>query len=174
MENLLKPDIGLMFWTVLTFLGMVFILGRFAWGPLLKSLEERDARIRKEVETAEQNRISAEKFKEEYQQALAKIESKAQEIVSQAKKDGEKAYKDMIQSAQDEVRELVEKNKDRLNEEQKRLIQEMRQQVAEMTVHATEKLLQTHLQGNMRERFMETALKEIEKATQETSSGEKN
>ena len=61
MERLLQPDTGLMIWTVVTFLGLVLVLGKFAWKPLLQALNEREAGIKRAIEDAQGARAAAER-----------------------------------------------------------------------------------------------------------------
>ena len=63
MENLLTPDFGLTFWTIITFLVLVAVLGKYAWGPLIRAFDEREAGIRQAVAQPEKNRQAAEALK---------------------------------------------------------------------------------------------------------------
>ena len=62
MENLLKPDFGVLLLTVCNFLLLVFLLKKFAWGPILGALEKREAQIESDKQTAAQARKSAEEM----------------------------------------------------------------------------------------------------------------
>jgi F-type H+-transporting ATPase subunit b len=89
MEKLLNPDTGLMIWTIVTFLALVFILKKAAWGPLLHAIEEREARIRADLEGAEKARAASEKIKTQLDDEMAGLQGKCREILASAQKDAE-------------------------------------------------------------------------------------
>ena len=86
MDKLLTPDIGLTVWTVVTFLCVVFILGRFAWKPILSALEAREARIREDVRSAEESRRAAEASRREFESRLAGAKAETRALLDQAEK----------------------------------------------------------------------------------------
>ena len=78
MDNpLVQPDPGLFFWTILTFLTLVFLLKKFAWGPLLKALEERQETIRKSLDDAEQAKQELTRLQDESAQIIAEARAEA-------------------------------------------------------------------------------------------------
>ena len=89
MDKLLQPDTGLMFWTILTFLTMVFLLSKFAWGPLLHSIEERERRMREDREGAEKARAEAERIQKDLELKLAGLEARTRETMAQAQKEAD-------------------------------------------------------------------------------------
>jgi F-type H+-transporting ATPase subunit b len=163
MDKLLNPDVGLMIWTIVTFVGLVLILGRFAWKPLLGALEAREERIRADIKAAEENRLSSEKLRQDYDRQLAQVEAKAQELIAQAQKDSQRLRDEMLKAAQDESARLSEKTRQQLAEEQKRLIQELRSEVADISVRAAEKLLQHSVDKKLQDKFVQEALSDFEK-----------
>ena len=74
MGDLLKPDLGLTVWTIVTFLCLVGILKAFAWGPLLKSIDEREARLKADREGAEKARSEAERIQRELEAQMAGVQ----------------------------------------------------------------------------------------------------
>ena len=87
MDKLLSPDIGLMIWTIFSFLILVFLLRAFAWGPLLASIDARDNALREERERAEKAREESEKIQRDLEARLAVAAEEAKGIVGQASKD---------------------------------------------------------------------------------------
>ena len=73
MDTLLNPDTGLVIWTVVTFLCLVFLLKKFAWGPLVGAIEEREAKLRADREGAEAARRQAEGIRAELEQRIADL-----------------------------------------------------------------------------------------------------
>ena len=77
MENLLKPDFGVLLLTVCNFLLLVYLLKKFAWGPIIDALEKRETQIESDKQTAADARKSAEELKKELDERLAQISNEA-------------------------------------------------------------------------------------------------
>jgi F-type H+-transporting ATPase subunit b len=163
MDKLLNPDIGLMIWTVVTFVLVVFVLGRFAWKPLLQALEEREGRIRADIRSAEDARKAAEKLRGDYDAQLAQVEARTRELIAQAQKDAQRLREEMLKAAQDENARLTERTRQQLAEEQRRLVQELRAEVAEVSVKAAEKLIRKSVDKGLQDQFVKEALADFEK-----------
>ena len=88
MGDLLAPDLGLTVWTVVTFLILVGILKAFAWGPLLKAVDEREARLKADREGAEKARAEAERIQKELESQLAGVQAKTKDLLAAAMRDG--------------------------------------------------------------------------------------
>ena len=88
--GLLDVSPGLIFWTVITFLILLFILKKMAWKPILSSLDERENKIKESLEKAEFARTEAEKLIAENKSNLAKAEEDAQKIIAQGREYAEK------------------------------------------------------------------------------------
>ncbi|HOW28344.1 MAG TPA: F0F1 ATP synthase subunit B [Elusimicrobiota bacterium] len=161
MENLLNPDIGLMVWTVVTFLCLVFLLGRFAWKPLLAAIEERERRLRNDISAAAQAKESAESLKQQYERQLVQIETRAQEMLAQAQKDGQTIQADLLKKAQDESRKLVEKTRLQLAEEQKELIRELRSEVSQVSMAIAEKVIQRTIDEKIQGELLDEAIEKL-------------
>ncbi|MFA6584665.1 MAG: hypothetical protein WCS77_10245, partial [Elusimicrobiaceae bacterium] len=89
MEKLITPDFGLMFWTVLNFLILVLVLGKFAWKPVMAALDEREKHLQNEREAAETARAEAEKFRDEINARLKEIGAQAARQIAEAERLGE-------------------------------------------------------------------------------------
>lgn len=162
MENLLKPDVGLMFWTVVTFLVMVLILKKIAWGPLLKILDEREEKIKKEIEAAQKNREEMERLKTDYDRQLAEIEERARTLLGEAEQKGRLSRESILKEAESEARKLMEKTRQQLEAEKERLVQELRNEVGAISVAMAEKLMRQSVDKKIQEKFVQDFLKDIE------------
>jgi len=167
LEKLLNPDTGLMIWTVLTFAVLVFVLGRFAWKPLLESLAAREDRIRADVKAAEEARLAAEKMRNDYQDQLAAVEGKTRELIARAQAEADRLREDMVKTAQGESVKLMEKTRRQMEEEQRRLVRELRTEVADLSVAAAEKLLRQAVDKSVKEKFVRQALSDFDKMSKD-------
>ena len=141
MDKLLTPDIGLTVWTVVTFLCVVFILGRYAWKPILAALEAREARIRDDVRSAEESRKSAETARQEFETRLVGAKAETRALLDQAEKDARLRGEELLKAARDEAARLALKTREELAEEQRRLVSDLRGEVISLAVGAAEKIL---------------------------------
>ena len=161
MENLLKPDVGLMFWTVVTFLIMVLILKRLAWGPILKVLDEREGKIKNDLEATRRAKDDMERLKVEYEQKLLQIEARARDLLAQAEQKGIVARENIIKEAEAEAVKLAEKTRQQLELEKERLIRELRKDVGELSIAAAEKLLHQSVDKKVQDQFIQDLMNNL-------------
>jgi F-type H+-transporting ATPase subunit b len=161
MDTLLNPDIGLLIWTIISFLLLVALLRIFAWGPLLGAVEEREHRLQNEREAAEGARQAAEKLKAELDQQLALIQARTQEALSQAMQQGAKTRDEIVRAAQDEAKALLEKSRRQLEEEKERLVRELRKDVSELSVRAAERLIKKSVDAGVQKSVLDDFLGEL-------------
>jgi F-type H+-transporting ATPase subunit b len=164
MENLLKPDFGLMFWTVVTFLIMVMILKKIAWGPLLKVLDEREAKLKAEADAARANREAMERLKNDYERQLGQIEVRARGLLTEAEQKGREVREQIVRDAEAEAKALSERTRTQLEAEKERLIQELRKEVGDLSVSMAEKLMRQTMDKKVQDRLVQDFLKDLEQA----------
>lgn len=164
MENLIKPDTGLMFWTFVTFFALVFILKTFAWGPLLHAVEEREARLKADREGAEKARADAERIQRELEAQLAGAAAKSKELVNQAMKDGEALRARLKAEAEADAAAIKAKTAAELVAEKEKLVGDLRKEVAALSVMAAEKLMRKTVDDGVQKSVLEGFFKDLEKS----------
>src|ERR1700694_6104768 len=104
MDNpLVQPDTALIIWTILTFLVLLTLLAKFAWGPLLKALESRQEMIRKSLDDAQEAKRELERLHLESAQILKQARVQAESIMSQSRSDAERLRGELKQKARAEA-----------------------------------------------------------------------
>ncbi len=88
-SSLFAGDLGNAVWTLVIFLGLVFVLGKFAWGPILEGLQQREDFIRNSLEEAKKDREAAEARLHEYEERLKEARAEATAIVEEGRRDAE-------------------------------------------------------------------------------------
>src|ERR671934_2856493 len=83
---LIKVTPGLMIWTIVAFLITLFVLKRFAFGPIQKTIDERRERIRRSIEEAEDARAEARRLLEEHRSLIGQARGQAEQILAEARK----------------------------------------------------------------------------------------
>jgi F-type H+-transporting ATPase subunit b len=107
--NIFAGDIGNAVWTVIIFLAVLFVLGKYAWGPLLSGLQSRETYIRESLETARRDRTEAEARLKEYQDKLATARTEATAIIEEGRRDAEAVKKKIEQHAKEEADRMIER-----------------------------------------------------------------
>lgn len=97
--NLFGGDLGVALWSLLIFGLVVFVLGKFAWGPLLGALQQRESFIRESLESAKKDRETAEAHLKEFEERLAKAREEASAIVDEGRRDAEETAKRILSDA---------------------------------------------------------------------------
>lgn len=161
MDKLLQPDTGLLIWTIVTFLLLVFILKKAAWKPILDAINQREGKIREDLDRAERSQKEAEALRLKYESQLNEAQRSIQEMVSQARKDGEKVRADMLNAAKEESERLMEKGRRDLAGETDRLKSELRNEVAGLSLQIAEKVLGRSVDKKLQEDVLKDSLHSI-------------
>lgn len=104
--GLLDVNPGLLIWTLITFLIVVFILKKFAWGPIIHALDERAEKIHGDIEKADKIRKDAEGLLASYNEKLTAARDEAIAIVNEANADATRLKAKTLQDTQDEIKSL--------------------------------------------------------------------
>lgn len=108
-NNVFAGDIGNALWTVVIFVLVLVVLGKFAWGPLLAGLQAREAYIRESLQTARRDREEAEARLEEYQEKLAAARGEATAIIDEGRRDAEAVKRKIEEQAKQESDKMIER-----------------------------------------------------------------
>ena len=161
-SGLIKVVPGLMIWTIICFLITVFVLKRYAFGPIQSMIDERRKRIRQSIEEADRAREEARRLLEEHRALIGQARGQADEILTEARK--------IADSQRERVREEIEADRQRRLEETQRQIDqatasalgEIRREVANLSLLAAEKITRKSLTDADQRRLIDEALAEID------------
>ena len=142
---LVQLDPGLFIWTVLTFLLLLTILGKFAWKPLLSMLDERQRSIEDSLLSAEKARKELEGINQESEAILSKAKTEAQGIVTDAKSAAEKLKEDIMAKANDEADGQLEKAKIQIGVEKDKALLEIRKEVVDLSINVAEIIIKKNI-----------------------------
>jgi F-type H+-transporting ATPase subunit b len=162
MDQLLNPDTGLLIWTIVTFLCLVFILKKVAWRPLLQAIEEREHRMRSDLEGAQAARAAAEKIKADLDSQIAGLQAKGREMLSQAQKESEALRAQLKAAAEADSQKIRDKTMHELGEEKERLVRDLRKEVAGLSVLAAERLMRKSVDDDVQKTVLEGFFKDLE------------
>jgi F-type H+-transporting ATPase subunit b len=162
MNPLVQPDPGLFIWTILTFLVLVTLLARFAWRPLLRALEERQATIARSLDDAQRAKQELERLQQESARIVAGARVEAEAIVSRSRADAESLREELKQKSRAEAATIVKNAERQIQFETARAVQQIRHEAIELSVAIAAKILQRHVSKEDNEVLIEEALKQVE------------
>jgi F-type H+-transporting ATPase subunit b len=158
--NPLQPEFGLFFWVTISFLVVFYILAKKVFPMLGETLSTREARIKAEIEEAENKRREAEQFMEEHKERLAQAREESNRIVDETRQSVEGLKKDLMAKAEAESRQAIDKVQNQIAGERERVVSEMQGQVATWVVegvsHILSKELTPEAQRELVEQFIST------------------
>lgn len=162
-NSLINADPGLFIWTAVVFLGFILVLGRYAWKPLLASLQQREQNIRESLDAAEKAMIRAEQIGKANEQALREVEQLAQRLRREAVEEAEKIRADRIDKAKQEADELIEKAKQTIEQEKKRAMTELRNEVADLAIKSASMILDNELDADKNKKLVDLYIANLSK-----------
>jgi len=143
--DLLTPDLGLLFWQVVVFLGLFFILRAFAWKPITESLSERENNIQSALDLAEKTRLEMTALKADNEKLLAQARVERDAILRGAKEASDKMIADSRDKASAEGQRILEQARESMNNERQALVAQMKKEVVTLSLDIAEKVLRKEL-----------------------------
>jgi F-type H+-transporting ATPase subunit b len=162
--DLLSPDPGLIFWTVLTFIGLLFLLRKTAWGPIIDGLDRREESIRGSLADAAKARDEAQSVLEQQRTELAKARGDAQKIIDLGNASAKTMQEEILAKAQAEAGEVIESAKREIALETDRARQALREEVVDLSLRVAGKLLERSLTGDDHERMAREFMSKVDEA----------
>lgn len=162
MDSLLQPHTGLIVWTICTFLGLVLILGKFAWKPILGGINSREEKIKNDLDRAEKSQKEAEQLRVKFESQLAEAQKSIQDMMNQARSDAEKSRAQLLETTRQEADKLLEKGKKDLQGETEKLKADLQKEVASISVSIAEKILHRSVDQKVQAQVLEESLKSLQ------------
>jgi F-type H+-transporting ATPase subunit b len=153
---------GLMIWTLICFAITFFVLKRFAFGPIQKTIDERRDRIRKAVDEADHAREEARQLLEQHRALIAEAKGEAAEILAEARKVADAQVERVKGEAEEERQRRLEETKRQIEAETKRSLDLIREEVADLTLQATARVTGKVLDAEDQRRLIDEAIAELD------------
>ena len=142
------------------FLILLALLKKFAWGPLMGIMQERENHIASEIEAAEQSRLEANKSLEEQRQLLKEARQEAQAMIENSKKQGDEQREQIIIAARQESERLKESAKREIETQKEQAMAALREQVASLSVLIASKVIEKELSVQDQQKLINDYIKE--------------
>jgi F-type H+-transporting ATPase subunit b len=163
MDNpLIQVDPGLFIWTILTFLVLLGLLGKFAWKPLLAALDSRHELIKKSLDDADKAKQELERLQQDSRKIISEARVEAQSIVAKSRAEAEKLKGEMRQKAKEEAGSIVRSAEKQIQVETEKAIAEIRGEVVDLSLLVASRLVKKNLSKEDNQSLIEESLKQIE------------
>ncbi|HEY7464190.1 MAG TPA: F0F1 ATP synthase subunit B [Candidatus Limnocylindria bacterium] len=159
--NAFAVDVPKLAFQVLNFLLLLYLLNRFLFKPVLKLLDEREARIKKGLEDAEAAARDRELAKAEREAALDEARKEAQAMVARANKIAEDSRAEILAEAKDQAEKITARAREEITAEKDRAMAELRATVADLALDAAGRLVRSEMNQTTQRRLVEDFLKEV-------------
>lgn len=152
---------GLMIWTWVIFLLVLFVLRKWAWGPILGTLEAREKRIQEALEGAAREREEAGQLLEQQRQLLEGSRERAQQILAEGRKAAERLRSELLDEARAQKDQIVARAKDEIERERDQALEVLRRETVDLSIAAAGRVLQKNLDAEDNRRLVEEYLERL-------------
>jgi F-type H+-transporting ATPase subunit b len=145
--DLLIPDLGLFFWTLIAFLVVLFILKKFAWGPIVKMLHERESGIADSIAAAEKVKEEMKQMQAQNETLLAQAREERTQMLKEAKETKDKIVNEAKEQAKVEANKIMEDTRHQIERQKNAAMTEVKNEIGNLAVEVAEKILRKQLAG---------------------------
>lgn len=143
--GLITPDYGTIFWMVLVFCIVYLILRKFAWGPVLKMIKEREQSIDSALQSANEARDAMSRLKEDHEKMIQEAHAEREQLIAEARQIREQLINKAREDAVQETAKIFDHAQRQIESEKNAAINEIKMQVASLSVDIAEKILKREL-----------------------------
>ena len=163
MEKLIEQfSFGLFFWQLLLFVGLIFLLKKFAWKPILDAVNEREDGIRSALDEAENARKEMQNLTADNERILKEARAQRDGLLKEAREMKENIISEAKEEAQVQANKVVEQAQATIQSEKQAAISDLKKQVAELSINIAEKVVRGELADkNKQTKLVEDMLKEV-------------
>jgi F-type H+-transporting ATPase subunit b len=160
--GLITPGLGLIFWMTLAFLLLVYLLGKFAWKPILSMMKERETSISEALNAANRAKEEMKQLKFSNEQLLQEAKNERDNIMNEARKIRDKLLDEARTKANEEAARIIESAKANIQNEKMAAMTELKNQIAENSLTLAKFILQRELSDpKKQEEYVHELLKEV-------------
>jgi len=142
---LVLPDIGLVFWNTIAFLVLLIVLGKFAWKPMLKAINERESGIEEALLKADKMKAEITAMQNENEALLAKAREERATIIKEAKEASEKMVNEAKDKAKSEYERIISDAQAAIAQQKNAAMVDVKNQVGAFVINVAEKVLRKEL-----------------------------
>jgi F-type H+-transporting ATPase subunit b len=143
--ELVSPGLGLLFWMTIAFAALLFILGKYAWKPVMKAISDREDRIDGALHEADKAREEMKQLKSGHDELLKRAKEERDEILREARILKDTIIEEARQKAAEEANRIIENAKENIQFEKMAAITDLKNQLAQLSIQIAERLIREEL-----------------------------
>ena len=148
MEKLISEfSLGLFFWQSAIFIGLLFLLKKFAWKPILDAVNERETSIKDALSSAEEARAEMEGLQSSNQQIIKEAKAEKEALLKEARKTKSELISSAKEEAQKEAQKILSQAQEEIENEKRTAVIELKRQVGSIAINIAEKVIQKELES---------------------------
>lgn len=159
--NLLAMDYGTAIFTLIIFLALIVVLGKFVWPQIVKGLDVREAKIRDDIESAQRANAAAQKTLDEYKAQLADAHAEARKLIDQSRADAETLRQKLVADAEAEAARQRERTAAEIVQAKNQALQEIYSLTADIAVTVAGQILQRQIDAKDTQQLVDQSLSEL-------------
>ena len=160
--ELVNPGIGLIFWMTIAFVAILYILGKFAWKPILKALKERETSIEQALHAADKAREEMKQMQFSNEQLLQDAKNERDAILAQARKIKDSIIEDSKAKANEEANRIIISAKESIENEKMAALTDLKNQIGELALEIARKILMRELSDpKKQEEYIKELVKDV-------------
>jgi F-type H+-transporting ATPase subunit b len=152
--SLIEPGIGLIFWTSITFLLLVFILGKYAWKPILSAIKAREKSIEDALGSAEKALNDMRELRANNEKILADARNEKENLLKEAREIKESIILEAKNKAQQDANRIMATAREQIASEKNTAIADLKKQVAILSIEIAEKILRSELSNDEKQKAL--------------------
>jgi F-type H+-transporting ATPase subunit b len=160
---LITPHIGLIFWTLVTFLLLLFVLSKFAWGPIIQAMNAREDGIQNELDKSRNEREEASRLLEEHRAMLTLARKERADAVEAGRRDAERLKTEILDEARKQREQLLKQAETQIDAGLRQARAGLKDAAADLAIQAAGKLMGKNLDDATQRRLVEDYLADLER-----------
>lgn len=143
--EIIRPEIGAIFWTILSFLIAWIILRQFAWKPILNVLRERDKSIKRALQSADSAKEEMKRLEAKNEEMVKEAKLERESLLNEAREQQSKILNEARENAKEETERMISKARKEIEAERKEAFSEMKNEIVDYSIQIAEKILRKEL-----------------------------
>jgi len=159
---LVLPDPGLVIWSTLAFVILIFVLGKFAWKPIMKAVDQREATIAESLASAERMKAEMAQFRSENEALLAKAREERAQLLKEARDTKDKIIAEAKEQAKTDANKIVADAQAAIQQQKMAALTDVKNQVGQLVIEVAQKVLRKELSNKAeQENYIRDLTKEV-------------
>lgn len=161
-------DLGYSFTTLLVFGVLVYVLGKYAWKPIILALRQRETTISQTLESIEQRDKESRELEQQHRSRMAKVDEEVRELLDRSQKEATRRSDELVATAREQARRTVQMAEEETDVIRQRTVRDLQELTADLAVEVAADIMQSELKAEDHQRLLGQAMDRVKKHVAET------